>query len=572
MGNGAGSFYAEEDKSVLKSSDKVVTEGFNDRYRLALHQKEQFLEKQRRLSNVNGYIADMPYAQPMVMEKMERSLTCLDELQECFRTDQRKAAGSVEISTQTMCDGGVSRMCTLADDATMACAMSSGPIVVYNWKDGSVVSKMRTYDDERGHKDGAVTQLCVASSDWSRLASGDDRGYVAFWDLTEAKMSCEARLHEETITGLQSEVDKSWLISTSSDTYIMIYDANAQEVVERAAPTGISRGVPNTLLTHSPAQRKLILIGGKDGKLRIWTKEEGPLKEISELSCGNTLPVRCCVASDGYRCVVGTVPMDPASLYWSSNPVRSGVQNQDPDGHIMVFDLRMLRQEQTRTSVIEALANKGKHSTGLLIGGAKGGGALQRWRTNASRKSDAVQNQAIDLSSGVTDMTIAEEDGQMMALCLMKNVIKGYDLNEAGQMTPAFEFDPSPYDEPGATPQAIGCSGQYLFTASSAPSLSIWERTRKNEPFGHEDYIRNQPLPPLMLAAQYKKPQDGLKMVELGKTVQTIEERLRHDRVRTPLEMAGSWTIESGPRKKGSYSVVETLADSAPPLPGAIAN
>ena len=49
---------------------------------------------------------------------------------------------------------------------------------------------------------------------------------------------------EESITGLAAHVARNWILSTSSDTYLMIYDAMKQMVVSRAAPTDLQRTAP----------------------------------------------------------------------------------------------------------------------------------------------------------------------------------------------------------------------------------------------------------------------------------------------------------------------------------------
>lgn len=530
MGNGAG-VLGDEDRSVLKSVEDVKSSGYEDKVAYMLKKKEAFLEKQRQMVQVSGVISDAPYAQPMAVTKMDRSLTCLDDLNYSYREDMRNDRGYVELPSESLCDGGITTICALDDDASVACAMSKGPITVYNWRDGSVVSQFRHRPPTASAS--AVTKLCIASEDYTFLGSGDDQGYVALWDLTEPKMRCDVRLHEEAITGLQHDSEKNYLISTSADTYILMYDPNSETVVERAAPQGASRGIPNTILTQCSAMKKLLLVGGKDGKLRIWSKDDGPLKEQCVLSLGNSVPVRCCVASDGWRTVVGTTTMETDAVWHSKSAIRSG-RNTGTTGDLLVFDLRMMKEDQAATTAMASFAGgaagmKKKPS----VFGTKG--VASRWSRNSLGKGQLPDLSKEEPSMGITDMTLIEEDGKTLCMCLMDGLVKMYDLDESGDLKPVDKFDPAPYDAYGAKPTAIACKGRYMFTSSSAPSLSVWERTNPADVYGHEEYKRPQPRRPLELAAQYVKPgKEKEKRIQLADTVSRIEESMRKDRFRTP--------------------------------------
>eukprot|EP00746_Dinoflagellata_sp_MGD_P163123 gnl/MRDRNA2_/MRDRNA2_91003_c0_seq1.p1 gnl/MRDRNA2_/MRDRNA2_91003_c0~~gnl/MRDRNA2_/MRDRNA2_91003_c0_seq1.p1 ORF type:complete len:548 (+),score=94.19 gnl/MRDRNA2_/MRDRNA2_91003_c0_seq1:85-1728(+) len=543
MGNGAG-VLGDEDRSVLKSVEEVDTAAHADKVQFHLKKKEEFLERQRRMVLVNGVVSDAPYAQPMAVEKMERSLTCLDDLNSAYRTDMRRDIGYVELPTESLCPGGITNICALNDDATVACAMANGPITVYNWRDGSVVSRFRQQPPQ-GSTKSAVTKLCIASEDYTYLASGDDQGYVALWDLSEPTLKCDVRLHEEAVTGLQCDQHQNHLISTSSDTYILMYDIETQQVVERAAPVGASRGIPNLVLTQCSAHKNLLLVGGKDGKLRIWSKDEGPLKETCCLSLGNSIPTHCCVASDGWRTVVGTVPMETESTYYSKTAVRSG-RNMGTTGDLLVFDLRMMRDDMAQTTAMASFAGGAagmRKSKGSIFGTKGIASRLSKNYRKSADLSDAVPQ----VSKGVTDMTLVEENNKCMAMCLMNGIVQGYDLDESGTLKAAFSFNPAPFDNYGAKPQAIACKGRYMFTSSSAPSLSVWERTSFAQEYGHEDYRRPQPRPPLELVTQYVQPPKAEKNLVLSKTVQSIEESLRRDRARTH--------VQEIPRGAGKYAI-----------------
>jgi len=212
----------------------------------------------------------------------------------------------------------------------------------------------------RNNAPGAVQRLCPANEDRSILASGDERGIVALWDLAPAELSCEARLHEAPITGLQHEDGR--LISTSRDTYIMIFDMAQQGVVDRGVPKSCTcgSGVPNTVLTlGGEVMRKLVLVGGGDGKMRVWAKDDGPLRRTCTLPCKAQEPSQITVLPDGYRVVVSTVPADP---------VQCGVP-KPPAGHFSSEFCDLIAQtlqkelEAKKINLETAIANFGEEKS-----------------------------------------------------------------------------------------------------------------------------------------------------------------------------------------------------------------
>merc|ERR1719191_2010604 len=123
----------------------------------------------------------------------------------------------------------------------------------------------------------------------------------------------------------------------------------------------------------------------------------------------------CCLASDGNRCVVGTIPMNPTSLWYTPNPLRSGEHNQNHEMDLLIFDLRMLTKDLQRTSIVAALENK--RASGLFsASGGLAGGVASRWKAGSQRKSDANASQ-LAVRSGVVDMCLVEEYGEVMAMC-----------------------------------------------------------------------------------------------------------------------------------------------------------
>lgn len=526
----AGSVY--QDENILGSVAKVNSATLGDRYRTELKQKEEFLDRQQQMCGVAGFSADTAYAQPLMINKLERTLACIDDMAESHGGDMDYHAGFVEVQTPLL-RGSVRVMHPLGDDATFACASDDGSVLIYNWREGCVISEMRTAHTV-GHRDGSVTRFCSLNADRSLLASGDDTGTVALWNLAGPTVAWESNLHEGRVSGLQSELSRNWILSTSVDTYVMIYDAHQQQVVERACPQVCGRGVPNTCLTLAEdVQRKLVLVGGRDGKLRIWSKDDGPLKQQFAFSCGNAQPTNCSIASDGWRVIVGTMTTDSAAI-----------AHRDRDrGGLLVFDLRMLSDDEERRIAISRIScdsgavshmrsstSKDRQSskerasrssmnstigfgdTGGRAGSLSMGEALGRVgsiTSGSARGNSFTLGCTMDGGKshphGAVDMALVEEDSQVLVMALMDGKVRTYDLSPAGTLSPRYDFDIIGKEDTGATLCAIACNGQFVYTSASTPSLGVWRRTKPDEPHGHDEYIRPAPLPPLILRARCRQ-------------------------------------------------------------------
>jgi WD40 repeat protein len=169
---------------------------------------------------------------------------------------------------------------------------------------------------------GVVNRMCMASADHAALATGDVHGFIAVWDLATASQACEARLHESSVTGLSYEPGKHHIISTSIDTYIMAFDLELQQVVDRAVPKSFEDGcgVRNAALGSSSARRGLLLVGGADGVVRLWSKDDGGIRRQGGVPCSGVQPTKCMIADDGNYAVVSGVRGDQVICSGETRP------------------------------------------------------------------------------------------------------------------------------------------------------------------------------------------------------------------------------------------------------------
>jgi len=445
-------------------------------------------------------------------DKLERSLGSFDTARGSHADDQKRRDGHVEVPAMTLgvC-GPVRHFCTLGHPSTVACTTDRGPIWVLNWRDGCVVSKMRdpnTYKGDSRSFDGPVSRLCVANSEHSLLASGDEYGYVSLWNLTVPVLEVATRLHEGRVTGLQSEWEKQRLITTATDTYINLYDLQHRQVVERALPKSgaCGSGIPNSVLTVGNQRcRNLLFVGAADGKMRVWTKDQGPLTRQYTLSCGAGQPTQCAVLNDGFHVLVATEPGQPGLCGGRSDK-----------GGLLLFDLRRLGNGYGEDAALIA-----RHDCFGL----------------PPPESDALIDAPIP--SGVIDMTLVEDDGERIAFCIMDGAVSAFNvLGDSGALTHKFDFDilgAHDRDVHGRNYVcALAAAGRCVFTATTAPSLGVWWQPDPKEPYGHNQYVR-EPPPPLQLKARYTPLPSGKRAVTSGRpptSIEKLEEALEQDRKR----------------------------------------
>jgi hypothetical protein len=100
---------------------------------------------------------------------------------------------------------------------------------------------------------------------------------------------------------------------------------------------------------------------------------------------------------------------------------------------------------------------------------------------------------------GCLDVAFCQEGTETLAVTLMDGVVSAFPLSAAGPNLEAeWSFDVvERWEAQGQKASAIASSGRYVFAATTAPSLGVWRRTQASKSYGHSEYRRPQPLPPL---------------------------------------------------------------------------
>mmetsp|Transcript_99635 Transcript_99635/g.281189 ORF Transcript_99635/g.281189 Transcript_99635/m.281189 type:complete len:518 (-) Transcript_99635:119-1672(-) len=462
MGAGASaSELALQAKCSLPSVEKVTAAHDRDRYRIALSRHEEFLARERRLCPIVGFDATAPHHQPLMVEKMERNLGTLGDVETSHREDQRRCFGHSAVSSVAV-SAAVRGIHALGDDSCFTCAADDGSMFVYNWREGAVVSRFRTgaLSEGPGRTEGAVMRMCLASEDHSVVAAGDDRGFMALWDLAAVTRVCEFRLHDGAVTGLCYDEERYQLFSTSTDTYIVAFDLTQQQVVDRSVPKSFTDGcgVQNSALALSDSRRNIVLTCGVDGKIRIWSKDLGRIQRQGGLTCDGMRTTQCLVAPDGHCVIAAAARGDPRHCAGLSEP-----------GGLLFYDLRKLSDQEftPMACVAKHVSPPGPHE-------------------------------------GAIDLCLASDGiGKVLVLSLMDGLMQAFRLSSLGLTTPPepeFTFDViERYEKLGSKPSAIGCSGNHVCIGTTAPSVGVWRRTYADEVYGHSEYRRPEPLQPMVL-------------------------------------------------------------------------
>merc|ERR1711937_847955 len=121
-----------------------------------------------------------------------------------------------------------------------------------------------------------------------------------------------------------------------------------------------------------------------------------------------------------------------------------------------------------------------------------------------------------------------------LAICVLEGKVRAFDLNHECGLQHKYDFDVcKTYDE-DHEPCAVAASGRYIFAATSGRTIGIWQRTRPNEPRGHDEYPR-PPVPDLRLRARcVPPPQPHLDRTMIpGAVCSHVERALERDRMRS---------------------------------------
>ncbi|GME84515.1 unnamed protein product [[Candida] boidinii] len=130
----------------------------------------------------------------------------------------------------------------------------------------------------------------------TRLVSGSKDTTVIVWDLVGEEGLFKLKGHRDQITGLQllsssenqSNIDDidDWLITTSKDGLIKLWDLKSQQCIEtHVAHTGECW---SSAINHT---NELLITSGVENQLKIWkidlTKEKKKLIEIGQIEKTN---------------------------------------------------------------------------------------------------------------------------------------------------------------------------------------------------------------------------------------------------------------------------------------------
>ncbi|EPS45083.1 hypothetical protein H072_885 [Dactylellina haptotyla CBS 200.50] len=162
------------------------------------------------------------------------------------------------------------------DEDIFAVGHADGSIRLWDSKTATIIVTFN------GHR-SAVTTLCYDSSG-TRLASGSRDTDIIVWDLIAEVGLYKLRGHKDQITGIeflhfkaedfpddvvpQSTFEHGYLLSTSKDTLIKLWDLSSQHCVEtHVAHTGECWALGVT------ADEEGAITAGNDGEMKVWTIE-----------------------------------------------------------------------------------------------------------------------------------------------------------------------------------------------------------------------------------------------------------------------------------------------------------
>eukprot|EP00441_Pelagodinium_beii_P040086 CAMPEP_0197628082 /NCGR_PEP_ID=MMETSP1338-20131121/6503_1 /TAXON_ID=43686 ORGANISM="Pelagodinium beii, Strain RCC1491" /NCGR_SAMPLE_ID=MMETSP1338 /ASSEMBLY_ACC=CAM_ASM_000754 /LENGTH=589 /DNA_ID=CAMNT_0043198983 /DNA_START=90 /DNA_END=1859 /DNA_ORIENTATION=+ len=504
----------DNEESIFPSVQEVNEAHFRDDFMKRTKQYQELLEREQARCQVVGYEAAAFFTQPLMQAKLDQSLDCIETVTEAYSNDQKRVLGYTEVGVSELAMGGpISTMCVLADKATLACASDEGPIWIYNWREGRVVSKFRDQNPNGPSWGGGkreackVRRLCPVSQDHRLLGSGDEHGYVNIWDLNGPDVAIEARLHEKAVAGLVADYLRNGIVTAGEDCYICLYDLEREQVRCREVPAPLSdgSGIPNTCLSLGGERfPNLVLVGGADGKLRLWDQATSSMKRRHTISMGGVTPTQCLLAPNGWQLLV-TCSLGETAF--------SGIRPER--GGLYVYDIRKLSDGASSS---EALLTQYKSGAQASVGSAGQLSRVSSLRSEATtgRKGSLMSSTSRmmqGLGIGALDVVLVEEEKKMMALTLMDNVIRAFDLGTgeekpvtaggaATRGTAAWEFDVTEQWEPEyVNACALTSVDRYVMVATTGPSMGVWRRPLASQRYGHDSF-KPAPPPPLELRSR----------------------------------------------------------------------
>jgi len=503
----AASVGVGKEEFIFPSLVEVNKAHLQDDFTKRMRRNEEILLRERKRCEVVGYEASAHFTQPLMQAKLDQSLDTIETVTEAYSNDQKRVLGYTEVHLTELATGGpIATMCVLKDNSTIACAADEGPIWTYNWREGRVVCQFRDQNPNGPSWGGGkreackVRRLCPASQDHRLLASGDEHGYVNIWDLNGPSVAVEVRMHEKACAGLVADHQRNFIVSAGEDCYICLYDLEREQVRCREVPAPLAdgSGIPNTCLSLGGNRfQNLVIVGGADGKLRLWDQAASSMKRLHTISLGGVTPTQVLMAPSGWQLLCACSLGETAF---------SGIRAER--GGLYVYDIRKLRNGATSSEALLTKFPSGAQANSLgstQISRVSSLRSEATGRKGGSMMSGTSRMMMQGLGIGAQDVVLAEEDDKNIAVCLMDNVIRAFDLgtgeewsgtsskntsgNGGTRGTHAWEFDVTEqWEQEHVNSCALAAAGRYVFVGTTAPSIGVWRRPIASQRYGHDSF------------------------------------------------------------------------------------
>merc|ERR1712187_500223 len=131
--------------------------------------------------------------------------------------------------------------------------------------------------------------------------------------------------------------------------------------------------------------------------------------------------------------------------------------------------------------------------------------------------------------------------GEAIAMAVLDGKVQAFNLQSlaatGSKPLPQYSFDVVRKYEDADTdcrPSVIASSGRHVFVATTSPSVGIWRRTFADEQYGHSEYVRPEPLAPMVLMTKLRPLQQTQIIAGSvpGVVLAHVQESLQRDRIR----------------------------------------